>query len=138
MQRSAANRGLGNQSLAPSERMPEEQGFTVNEWDRFYEACDVVYAIYDTQDNCWLGDEKGPKFYDRELSDKLNGMPQELAARIAAQMTAIQIGYPEGRLQARQFDKSMELVHRDSVDTKMTALKALRILEGCNDGSGDD
>jgi hypothetical protein len=116
--------------------MSDENGFSVNDFDQFYEACDVVYAIYDTQDNCWLGDETGPKLYDKALSEKLNGMPQFLAARIAAQMTEVQVGYAPGRLQAREFHGD-DLHLKDSVDTKMTAVQALRKLEGCNDGSSE-
>ena len=108
--------------------MAEPQGFSVNDFGHLEEAQDVKYGIYDTQDNCWLGDENGPRLYTLEDSKKLKGMPQQLAARIAAQMTAVQLGYPQTRLVAREF-KQEELVLRDSVDTKMTAVEALRKLE---------
>jgi hypothetical protein len=108
-----------------------EQGFSVNDFGHLDEAQDVkygIYGIYDTQDDCWLGDDNGPRLYDRVISEKLNGMPQQLAARIAAQMTAVQLGYPQTRLIARVYDGSGTKL-RDSVDTKMTAVEALRKLE---------
>ena len=106
-----------------------EQGFSVNDFGHLEEAQDVKYGIYDTQDNCWLGDENGPRLYDLELSKKMKGMPQQLAARIAAQMTEVQLGYTPGRLRAVEFKNQDSLVLKDSVDTKMTAVAALRKLE---------
>lgn len=105
-----------------------EQGFTVNDFSHLEEAQDVKYGIYDTQDCCWLGDENGPKLFDRDHELVKRGLPQRVAAQIAAQMTAVQVGYPQTRLVAREF-KPQELVHKDSVDTKMSAVEALRKLE---------
>lgn len=108
--------------------MADEQGFRVNDFEHLAEASDVAYGIYDTVDNCWLGDENGPRLYTREDSAKLQGMPQELVARIAAQVVEVQLGYEPGRLRAVEF-REQELVHKDSVDTKMTPLEALIKLE---------
>ena len=108
--------------------MAEQQGFSVNDFGHLEEAQDVKYGIYDTQDNCWLGDENGPKLFDREHELVKRGLPQRTAAQIAAQMTAVQLGYPQTRLVALEF-KTQELVLKDSVDTKMTAVEALRKLE---------
>lgn len=108
--------------------MAKLEGFSVNDFEHLENAQDTAYGIYDTQDNCWLGDETGPKLFTREHELVKLGMPRQLAARIAAQMTAVQLGYTPGRLQAVEF-KGQDLVHKDSVDTKMTALAALKILE---------
>src|SRR5271168_1531423 len=101
-----------------------DDGFTVNDFDHLAEQSDVSYAIYDTQDNCWVGDETGPRMFTREDSVKLNGMPQELAARIAAQVWGVQLGYVPGRLRAVIF-KEEDLRMKDEVPTKMSGLEAL-------------
>ena len=113
-----------------------EQGFTVNDFDHLAEASDVAYGIYDTKENCWVGDESGPRLFTRADSVKCNGMPQRIIAQIAAQMAEIQVGYSKdgmaGRLRAQEFH-GQDLVHKDSVDTLMTPLEALTKLEGSDD-----
>jgi hypothetical protein len=113
-----------------------EEGFSVNDFDHLENAQDVAYGLYDTWHNCWLGDENGPKLFTRADSEKMKGMPQELMARISAQMTAVQLGWTPGRLQSREYHGD-PLVKKDTVDTKMTAVEALRKIEGCDDGSTD-
>jgi hypothetical protein len=103
-------------------------GFTVNDFDHLEKASDASYGVYDTQENCWLGDETGPRLFTRELSKEANGVPQELLARIAAQLAGVQCGYAVGRLQARVFNED-DLVLKDSVPTKMSAVEALTKLE---------
>ncbi len=81
----------------------------------------MLYGIYDTKDNCWLGDDTGPKtFEDYTL------------ARIAAQMAEDQVFSNRGmglRFQAKEY-KVKNLRYKDSLDTKRTALEALNRLEG--------
>jgi hypothetical protein len=101
-------------------------GFTVNDFEHLGAASDVAYGVYDTVDNCWLGDETGPKLFARK--DAKNGVTQEILARISAQMTGVQMGYPVGRLRAQVFNEQ-ELRLRDSVPTKMSAVEALTKLE---------
>src|SRR5271163_2391180 len=108
--------------------MAKGDGFTVNNFDHLAQQSDVSYGIYDTQDNCWIGDDTGPKLFSRESSAEANGMPQELMARIAAQMIGVQLGYALGRLQCVVF-KGEELQMKDEVPTKMTAIEALIKLE---------
>jgi len=103
-------------------------GFTVNNFDDLAEQSDVSYGIYDTQDNCWIGDETGPRLFTREDSAKLKGMPQQLAAKIAAQIWGIQLDYASGRLQAVRFNET-DLRMKDEVSTKMSGLEALKKLE---------
>lgn len=105
-----------------------EKGFTVNDLAHLEEAQDVTYGIYDTQDNCWLGDESGPRLFTRASTEWAKGMPVNLIAKISAQVTGVQMGYAPGRLQAREFN-DQNLVLRDKVDTKMTALEALKKIE---------
>ena|ERR1700675_2775829 len=105
-----------------------EDGFTVNNFEHLEAQSDVSYGIYDTQDNCWIGDDKGPKLFTREDSAKAKGMPQQVMARIAAMMAEMQLGYAPGRFQAAEFH-AQDLRLKDSVDTKMTPLEALIKLE---------
>jgi len=105
-----------------------KDGFMVNDFEHLAAQSDVSYAIYDTQDNCWLGDETGPKVFTRESSIEAKGIPQELLAKIAAQMWGVQLGYALGRLRALVF-KEEDLQIKDEVLTKMTALEALKKME---------
>lgn len=86
------------------------------------------YGIYDTKDNCWIGDSSGPRLFTHEDSEKANGMPQYVMARIAAQMAEVQMGYDLGRLRAREFTER-DLKLKDEVSTKMGPLEALDKLE---------
>ena len=82
-----------------------------------------MWGLYDKKDNCWLGDENGPKPYE-----------DKTIARIAAQVIADQLGYGElsKRIEARELpDYNLKL--KDSVDTKRTALESIRRIEGFND-----
>jgi hypothetical protein len=106
--------------------MPDE-GFVVNNPEHL-DAQRPGYGMYDTQDNCWLGDETGPRVFTIEDSAKANGMPHRLMAQIAAQMVEVQLGYTPGRVQVREYDvKNLRL--RDQVETQCTPLEALIKLE---------
>jgi len=104
-------------------------GFTVNNFEHLADQGVAVYGLYDTVDNCWLGTEMQPKLFTREDSIALNGLPLPTLAQIAAQMAGVQLGYHPGRIQAREFHAG-ELTLKDEVPTKMTALEALKKLEG--------
>lgn len=111
-------------------------GFVVNDSEHFDEAqrqSAIEYGIYDTQDDCWLGDENGPRLFTLEDSKKANGMDTRIMAQIAAQMTEVQLGYSKdgmaGRLRAKEFNLR-EVKLKDEMPTTMTALEALVIVEG--------
>lgn len=74
------------------------------------------WGLYDTTDNVWLGDEKGPKLYN------------QLLAKIAARVTEKQLGYEPGRVIGRVYDNSGNKL-RDTVDTIMSGEEAVRRLE---------
>jgi hypothetical protein len=104
-------------------------GFEVNNFGHLEEAQSTArYGIYDTRDNCWIGDKSGPRVFTREDSVKANGLPQRLMAQIAAQMAEKQLGYGMGRLRAQEFNDS-NLTLKDEVPTKMTPVEALIRLE---------
>jgi hypothetical protein len=109
-------------------------GFTVNNFDHLAQQSDVSYGIYDTQGECWIGDETGPRVFTRADSAEMNGMPQETIAKLAAMLAGVQLGYAAGRLQPREFHEK-ELHLRDEVPTKMTALEALIKLESGDKGT---
>ena len=103
-------------------------GFEVNNFAHLASQSDVSYGIYDTQDECWIGDDAGPRVFTRADSIEMNGMPQETIAKLAAQMAGVQLGYVPGRLQPREFHEK-ELHLRDEIPTKMSAIEALTKLE---------
>lgn len=119
-------------------------GFVVNDSEHFENAqreSTVEYGIYDTREDCWLGDENGPRLFTFEDSKKANGMDTWTMAQIAAQMTEVQLGYSKdgmsGRLKAKEFNLK-EVRLKDEMPTKMTALEALVIVEGGKtDGDGE-
>ena len=78
----------------------------------------MKYGIFDTQDHCWIGNDKGPKLFD-----------EELLAQVAAQMTCAQLDWPLTRLRAKPYDGS-GIQLKDEIKTKRTAVRALRLVEG--------
>jgi hypothetical protein len=112
------------------------EGFAVNDFEHLEDAqrqSTVEYGIYDTRDDCWLGDDNGPRLFTFEDSKKANGMDTRIMAQIAAQMTEVQLGYSKdgmsGRLRAKEFNLK-EVRLKDEMPTQMTALEALVIVEG--------
>jgi hypothetical protein len=77
----------------------------------------MKYGVFDTQDNCWLGDDRGPKLFDVLI-----------VARVSAQVTATQLGWSSTRLEGRAYDDSGNVL-KDEVQTKMTPAQALRKIE---------
>lgn len=107
--------------------MPE--GFEVNNFEHMEAESDVTYGIYDTQDNCWIGDDKGPILYTRDFAMTAGkGMPQELLARMSAQITCVQMGWAPTRLRALEFTPQ-ELHLKDEIPVKMSGVEAIRRAE---------
>lgn len=84
----------------------------------------MIYGLYDTEDNVWLGDEKGPMLFDTN-TDPLPGEP---GCKVRAMMCDAQLKWKFGRTEAREWHPA-EVRHRDSVDIKRDALTALTMLE---------
>jgi hypothetical protein len=77
----------------------------------------MEYGLFDTVDQCWLGDDKGPKtFTDRTL------------AQASAQMTCVQLGWPQDRVRPKPMPDGVNR-HKDDMDLKMTPAEALRAIE---------
>lgn len=87
----------------------------------------VLYGIYDTQDNCWLGDEFGPKRFD-----------DFMVARIAAQVYEDQTLGTDlgGRYKAKPIPTE-EFQKKDEIATKRTTLKSLQRIEGRAENLGE-
>ena len=86
----------------------------------------MKYGVFDTVDELWIGDDKGPKLFDTE--DPRFGADAALFAQAAAQIANTQMGWPPTRLEARPY--TLQAVHlRDEVHTKMGPKAALRRLE---------
>lgn len=88
----------------------------------------MIYGLYDTEDNVWLGDEKGPYLFDTKNDP---AAPMGIAVpfkKVRAHMADAQLGWPVGRTEAREW-LPREVRHRDSVDVKRDALEAVEMLE---------
>ncbi len=82
----------------------------------------MTYGIYDTQDDSWLGDDKGPKLF----TEAEHGADAHLLARAAAQVAETQLTGSDlgGRIVAKEYDRQATLL-KDSVGTRMSAAEAL-------------
>ena len=80
----------------------------------------MKYGILDTQDNTWLGDDGGPKLFDKFWT-----------ARIAAQVWEMQcFGTDQGaRFKAQEFEMG-QLHKKDEIPIRMSGAKAIQRIEG--------
>lgn len=86
----------------------------------------LPWGLYDTVDDCWMGDESGPKVFS--WSDQASEMTQLYAvARVAAQVADVRLGQAPGRTRVRTYGGDSIL--RNTVETKMTVANALQGLE---------
>lgn len=78
----------------------------------------MAWGLYDTKDNVWLGDRKGPKLFAAGEAlpngSVLNDETARIFARAAAEAAAYSVGWEPTRVVVREFDlKSWR--KRDSV-----------------------
>lgn len=79
-----------------------------------------MYGLFDTEADCWLGDDKGPRtFGNFEV------------ARMAAQVFEAQICGADlaGRIKAREIPENAWHL-KDELPVKRSALKAIQNIEG--------
>jgi hypothetical protein len=92
----------------------------------------MKYGIYDTVDNCWIGNQDGPKLFDDATTEEKHpGIQAKTMAQMAAQVIETQVfGTDLGhRYEGREFnEKNLRL--RDSVDVKLSGIDALKKLGG--------
>jgi hypothetical protein len=77
----------------------------------------MKYGVYDTKDNCWIGDSKGPKLFENEN-----------LAMVAARIVDVQLRNTPGRCKALPFGEE-PVFKKDELKTHMTAEAALQRLE---------
>lgn len=87
--------------------------------DEFQKKLTGRFGVYDTKDNCWLGDENGPKVFENYL-----------VARVASQVYAMQSFGTDlvCRYKAMPIPEGINK-KKDEVPTKMDTLQALTRLE---------
>lgn len=76
-----------------------------------------MYGLYDTQDDCWLGDDQGPLFYE-----------EEDVAKVGAQVLDVRLKQAPGRTRAKPFAEE-SLVKKDEKETFVGAEEAIAQLE---------
>lgn len=83
----------------------------------------VRYAVLDTNDDLWLGNESGPRTFD-----------DRLLAQCAAQIWSDQVLGTDlsTRFQVREIPEG-SFVIRDELEVKRSTLKSLRRIEGDSD-----
>lgn len=80
------------------------------------------YGIWDTTDKCWMGNDNGPLIYTEEWK-----------ANAAATIINEQFGHSFRYRKKVFWEDHVRL--KDEVKPRLTALQALRKIEGFNDGS---
>jgi hypothetical protein len=88
----------------------------------------MKYGVFDTKEEGWLGDEKGPRTFD-----------DFTLARVAAQIAEVQLtgDYLGCRIKAKEFPDG-EWKLRDTSELKYTSLEALQKIEGGTDRTEDE
>lgn len=90
------------------------------------------FGIYDTQDNLWMGDDKGPKLFcegeQLENGHVVNAEEAELFARAAAVLVDVQLRQQPGRTMAMPYEDG-PLRLRDEKVPAMSTLEALERYE---------
>lgn len=92
----------------------------------------IAWGIYDTKDNCWLGDDddNGPKLFRSTdvVNGKVLGDDAETLARVAGQINDVRQGWGPGRSRARVFTEA-KLHLKDELPHRMSAKEALKRIE---------
>lgn len=85
----------------------------------------MSWGVLDTQDNLWMGDDRGPILFE-----------DEMLARISSQIVSDQILNTDlsQRFQAREYPGGPARIV-DEITVRRTAVEALRRIEGESDGS---
>jgi hypothetical protein len=76
-----------------------------------------MYGLYDTQDDCWMGNDQGPLLYE-----------DEDVAKVGAQVLDVRLKQKPGRTRAKPFAKE-SLVKKDERETFVRAEEAIARLE---------
>ena len=86
-----------------------------------------TWGIWDTQDNLWLGDDKGPNLYQNRTINNLSITGEKLA-RLAAQIASDMIGTDPLRVQPKIYNE--EAVRKeDEIIARMSGTAAIKHIE---------
>ena len=77
----------------------------------------MSFGIYDTETNCWIGNNDGPRTFD-----------DKVLADIAAQIVACQLGHPVIRYRGQEYSPAPVRL-RDVLEPRMTPEEALKRIE---------
>jgi hypothetical protein len=91
---------------------------------------EFAWAVYDTQDKCWLGNDKGPLLYTN--TSHLPFTDGEYVAKAAATIANERM-LTVSRFRARLFEGG-QMMLRDEVKFRRTATEALAQLESRGGG----
>lgn len=80
----------------------------------------MKYGLYDTKDNCWLGDDNGPKSHDDKLVAQIAAQIMEYA------VTGTDLGK---RIVAKELPEDITRL-KDSIDLKYSTEEAYKRLVG--------
>lgn len=86
----------------------------------------MKWGIYDSRDQCWLGDDNGPKLFD-DADPALKGNAEPIA-KVAAQGAAMQLRRDPREIRAKEYDGTGTKL-KDQVEPKMSMEEALRRME---------
>lgn len=76
-----------------------------------------MFGVYDTADECWLGDDHGPKLF-----------ADEMLARVSAQLTCAQMGWTPTRCVARPYQGGLGWTLKDELPTLLAPAEAMAAL----------
>ena len=89
------------------------------------------FGIWDTKDNCWLGNKEGPLLFDDDGTcpgGKVEPGNGELMAKLAARVIDVQAHQSPGRCRERLFAER-SVVYKDDIPVHCSSEKALEDLE---------
>ena len=74
----------------------------------------MMWGLYDTKDNVWMGDDEGPRLFS-----------DSLVAQVAAQILDTRLRQEPGRTRPKEFEPR-ELRLKDEITPKMTHAQAFK------------
>lgn len=78
-----------------------------------------MYGLYDTQDDCWIGDDNGARTIDDHM------LARAMAQIVECQMLGTDLG---GRIVAREIPEGPWTI-KDEIPLKKSTLKAIQTIE---------
>lgn len=87
-------------------------------------------GLFDTQDNCWIGNNDGPLTYDDMPTPSGQVMPAQTVAQLAAQLLCMRMKWSPTRIRPKPLD-CPNPVKKDDIKPERSADEAMqRLLDG--------